>query len=78
MRRFMQYEFVTAGTEPTSAYCVQNAQDQKMFQCLMIYPSGVPNREFMINFSFDRNGIRGSLPVKVDPLANPFASRSLL
>ena len=74
----MQYDFPTAGTEPTSAYCVQNALEKKMFQCLMIYPSGVPNQQYNINFRFNYNGDIGSLPVKVDPLANPFAARSLL
>ena len=78
MKSFMKYEFPDAGTAPDSAYCLQQAVRPRMFQCLLIYSSGLPNEEYRVHFSYNREGKSGFMEVKVDPLANPFASRSLL
>lgn len=43
MKKFMQYDFPDASTTPASAYCVQNVGQKQLFQCLLLYPSGVPN-----------------------------------
>ena len=56
MKKFMQYDFPDASTTPESAYCVQNVGRQQLFQCLLLYPSGVPNYEFNVNFSYDYQG----------------------
>ena len=52
----MKYDFPDLSTTPASAYCVQNAGQKQLFQCLFLYPSGVPNYEFNVNFSFDYQG----------------------
>ena len=74
----MNYKFPDAGTEPSSAYCLQQPAQPKVFQCLLIYASGLPNREYGVDFSYNRGGKSGFMKVKVDPLDNAFASRSLL
>jgi len=39
----MKYEFPDPLTLPTAAYCLQNLAQKKIFQCLLMYPSGIPN-----------------------------------
>ena len=43
MKSFMQYSFPDSGTNPDSAYCSQQPTQPKIFQCLIIYSSGLPN-----------------------------------
>lgn len=66
-----------AGTEPTSVWCLQHVSNPAVFQCLVIYSSGIPNFDFHINFSFSKDGHVGSKQVPIDPFANAMASRSL-
>ena len=77
MKSFMKYDFPDDRTIPGSAYCVQQPGNPQLFQCLMIYGSGVPNFDFYINFSYNKDGKSGYLGLHVDPLASGFASRSL-
>ena len=46
MKGFIKYKFLAADTEPTSAYCLQSPSSLFDFKCLIIYASGVPNKEF--------------------------------
>ena len=78
MRAFMKYDFPDSGTEPSSAYCLQQPAQPAVFQCLLIYASGLPNEEYRVNFKYNRGGKDGFMEVEVDPLDNAFASRSLL
>lgn len=58
-----------SGPKPT-VYCSQKeSPNLDTFQCLLIYPSGVPNNIFDINFSYSKNGVNGAATVKVDPFA---------
>ena len=58
-----------AGPKPT-VYCSQRpSPNLDTFDCLLIYPSGVPNNVFDVDFSFNRDGIIGNAKVKVDPFA---------
>lgn len=77
MRSFMKYTFEDATTTPSSAYCLQRVAELRTFECLLIYASGVPNKVFNPRFWYDYKGDRGSLTVKVDPLASAFQTRSL-
>lgn len=78
MKSFMKYDFPNPSTLPTAAYCLQNIAQKKIFQCLLMYPSGIPIYEFPVDFSFNRQGKMGNLQVKVDPTIGGIASRSLL
>ena len=78
MRGFMKYKFPNSGSAPTSAYCLQQPAQPAVFQCLLIYSSGVPNLEFDVIFDYNKDGKSGHLKVEVDRLSDDFASRSLL
>jgi hypothetical protein len=59
----------TDSITPT-VYCSQRASpDLSLFDCLLIYPSGVPNKKFNVDFSYDYQGSSGYLRVPVDPLS---------
>jgi hypothetical protein len=65
-----------SGPLPT-VYCSQQGNPNlDTFDCLLIYPSGVPNTIFNINFSFNYQGQSGSTVVKVDPFAVSNARRT--
>jgi hypothetical protein len=75
MQAFIKTSF-QAGAKPT-VYCAQrNAPNLDVFDCLLIYPSGVPNAQFQVNFSFDYQGKNGQAIVKVNPLAKKSNSRA--
>jgi hypothetical protein len=66
MQSFLKSDF-PGGQKPT-VYCSQRASPNlDTFDCLMIFPSGVPNQLFKVNFSYNYNGKRGSATVNVDP-----------
>jgi Domain of unknown function (DUF4215) len=68
MQGFIKAVF-PSGPKPT-VYCTQrNSPNLDIFDCLLIYPSGVPNSPFQINFSFNYQGRSGETTVKVSPLA---------
>lgn len=53
-----------------TVYCAQrNSPNLNTFDCLLIFPSGVPNRNFTINFSYNYQGKTGNTTVLVNPLA---------
>jgi cysteine-rich repeat protein len=67
MQGFIQTSF-PSGPKPT-VYCAQrNSPNLNLFDCLLIYPSGVPNARFDVNFSFSYQGRTGSTRVSVNPL----------
>ena len=61
----MKYSFPNPATEPNSVFCVQESYDIKLFRCMAVYSSGVPNTNFDINFSYNYQGKQGFLVVKV-------------
>ncbi len=68
MQTFIKAEFAN-GPKPT-VYCSQRqSPNLDTFDCLLIYPSGVPNQAFNINFSYNFNSKSGSAAVRVDPFA---------
>ena len=76
MTKFMKYKF-TSGSEPSAAYCSQNVSNKAIFNCLFLYPSGVPNAVFVITLSYAKDGFSGYLDVPVDTSISPLSSRSL-
>lgn len=68
MQNFIQTTF-SAGPKPT-VFCNQrNSPNLDTFDCLLIYPSGVPNASFEVNFAYNFQGKSASAKVKVNPLA---------
>lgn len=68
MQNFIQ-TVVNSAQKPT-VYCSQRpSPNLDTFDCLMIYPSGVPNQNFSINFSYNYQSKTGSTTVQVDPFA---------
>jgi cysteine-rich repeat protein len=77
MESFMKTNFPGSTSVP-QVYCSQRqAPELDIFDCLAIYSSGIPNQKYNIEFSYERNGIKGFLSVPVDPLSSSFATRSL-
>lgn len=74
MQSFIQGNF--SNTIKPSIYCAQeNAPKLDRFDCLLIYPSGVPNSRFRIFFSYNYSGFSANTTVTVDPLAAAARSR---
>jgi len=68
MQNFIKSDF-PSGPKPT-VYCSQRpSPNLDTFDCLLIYPSGVPNTQFGVNFSYNYQGKTGSTSVTVDPFA---------
>jgi hypothetical protein len=69
MQNFIQATF-PAGVKPT-VYCSQrNSPNLDMFDCLLIYPSGVPNKQFSVDFSYNFQAKSASTSVRVNPLVS--------
>lgn len=64
----MKYSFSDSKTEPTSVYCMQNIKKFNQWKCILIYFSGIPNKVFAVNFSYNYQNDSGSLMVSVNPL----------
>lgn len=68
MQSFIQVAFKNS-IRPT-VYCQQQPSPRlNLFDCLLIYPSGVPNNQFSATFSYNYNGHSASTLVLVDPLS---------
>lgn len=67
MQSFIKTSFASSAKKPT-VYCAQRNQDLSLFDCLLIYPSGVPNNKFSVTFSFDYQGKKGNAIISIDPL----------
>jgi hypothetical protein len=68
MQSFIKSDF-PSGPKPT-VYCSQRPNPNlNTFDCLLIYPSGVPNTQFAVNFSYNYQGKTGATTVNVDPFA---------
>lgn len=74
MQNFLKTSF-PSGPKPT-VYCSQRASPNlDTFDCLLIYPSGVPNSPFTVNFSYNYQSQSGSTTVNVNPLATTNSRR---
>ena len=68
MQSFVQVAFRSA-PKPT-VYCQQEASPKlNLFDCLLIYPSGVPNSQFNVSFAYNYLGHAANTTVLVDPLS---------
>ena len=68
MQNFIQSNFAS-GPKPT-VYCSQRTSPNlNLFDCLLIYPSGVPNKSFSVGFSYNYQGKSGKVDVNVNPLS---------
>lgn len=76
MTDFIKYQ-IPPENQPTSSYCRQRPADLKYFDCLFNYPNGVPRSPYVIQFSYNKDGIVGSLPVTIDYARSQFSTRSL-
>lgn len=74
MMQFIQTGF--PNSFKPSVYCMQRlAPSLDLFDCLLVYPSGVPNGKFTINFSYNYQGRAASTIVTVDPLSSILTAR---
>jgi len=68
MQNFLKPSF-PPGPKPT-VYCSQRVSPNlDTFDCLMLFPSGVPNQNFTVNFSYNYKSRSGAATVNVDPFA---------
>ena len=74
MQSFIKASFYGA-LQPT-VYCAQrDSPELDLFDCLLIYPSGVPNSEFEVDFRYDFEGKRASNKITVDPFKATYNTR---
>lgn len=73
----MKYDFEDEDTQPASAYCRQKGNDKSVFECLLVYTSGLPNIKFSVHFSYNYKGDQGEKTVEINPLKSKFQNRSL-
>lgn len=67
MKNFLQVKFENC--PPPTVYCSQKPPPNKqLFDCLMLFPSGVPNTSFKAIFSYDYQGKTGFNNLAIDPL----------
>jgi hypothetical protein len=52
--------FPDSGTMPASVFCSQTLDNLTRFECLLIYPSGIPNKIFSCNFYYNYKGMHGN------------------
>lgn len=76
MQDFMKYGIPPA-QQPTSGYCRQRPTELRYFDCLFNYAQGAPRAVYIILFSYNKDGIVGSLPVTIDPARGQINTRSL-
>ena len=55
MMSFMKFHIEDRSALPDMASCNQEANPSD-FRCLLIYNSGLPNKGFDVDFSYDHNG----------------------
>lgn len=60
MQNFMISNFPDSGTMPASVFCSQTLDNLTRFECLLIYPSGIPNKIFSCNFYYNYKGMHGN------------------
>jgi len=76
MQNFMKAKFI--GCNPPTLFCSQKTVPAKnLFDCLLIFPSGVPNKQFSIDFSYSYNGNSGLTTVAVDPIQAQLSQSNL-
>lgn len=76
-RNLIKYSFPDRSTEPTSVYCVQSASALNRFECLLVYMSGIVNKPYVVNFSYNFQSLSGACQVPVDPTRSSIRTRSL-
>jgi hypothetical protein len=67
MQNFLKAKFT--GCPPPTLFCSQRPTLKSLFDCLLIFPSGVPNRKFKTDFSYNYLGDTAQLQLDVDPLS---------
>lgn len=76
MESFMQTGFPSGNSLLPAVYCAQeNSPNLQNFDCLLIYPSGVPNQPFNLTFSYNYQGKAASTTVLVNPLNVKLSAR---
>ena len=69
MKSFIQLSFAS-NIKPT-VYCVQGpAPNLNLFNCLFVYPNGVPNNIFNVTFAYNYQGYSAKLTIQINPLAS--------
>lgn len=63
--------------QPASGYCRQRANSLRIFDCLFNY-NKMPERDFEIDFSYDKDGKTGALTVPIKPSKSQTKSRSFV
>jgi len=67
----------TSPAQPTT-YCIQRASPNlDIFDCLLIYPSGVPISTFNATFWYNYQTKIGNATVSINPLVNNSPTRSI-
>ena len=77
MQNFMQTSY--SNSQKPTTYCNQeNSPNEDIWDCLLVYSSGVPNQIYNVTFAYNYNGLVGNLTVSANPLAaNSSPVRSL-
>lgn len=76
MKNFMKVEF-SSGANPNSFFCNQRFGAPHFFDCVFLYPSGVPLTPFNVRLFFSKDGHDGELMKKIDVSGGAFSTRSL-
>jgi hypothetical protein len=74
MNSFLQYEYLSKYFSYGMVYCQQQSLKLNRFDCLIIFPSGVPNKNFFMLFHYSYLNTSGSLIINIPP--SPSTSRS--
>jgi hypothetical protein len=70
MQNFMRADFPVPGTLPASVFCSQTIDNLAQFECLLIYPSGVPSKIYSCIFSYFYKGMSGKGSFTINTLSS--------
>ena len=60
MQSFLSYKILRQNQTAAMIYCQQQLFKLNRFDCLLIFPSGVPLGSFIVQFSYNYEGTTGS------------------
>lgn len=66
MSNFMKGKFT--GCKSPALFCNQQSKTKNLFDCLLLFPSGVPNQSFTVEYSYNYEGKEGYTKIPIDPL----------
>ena len=70
MQTFLTFKYITKTITPGTVYCQQDIMSLNRFNCLIIFPNGIPMVDFIMTFSYNYTNNTGSALVSIPYVPN--------